>query len=462
MKPIVFCHHFSNLKSILKKQLLITIIASLFICTSCINTQVKVITKVTINSTSYDWERTYSRDYDTFTKTNSVFEILIKDLKAENIPVCLTMITSKKADNSFVLTNSNGVAELTISPYSETKLWISINNAHNQGCSNADEYYRPEYSSHGQDLDSKYDNITISENKSTINVDCKLWLDMKLINARYVIYKLILQMHSYDYAQVNTEIENIIGVKTIIGKQYPKSSELMRKRLLEIFEQTRLEVADDAFQQKEYDSALKIYNDIVENFPNSSSFNKERRDACQDLLQNKIACDSLLTVGNNISGNLTALQFFQSSLANMSPNNDCYNEIQACIDKLKYAIEREKEENEYEQRISKCKAILKKYGVDLSVTQVDIFANPFAYKGKFTALTCIVDKFESPTSAIMKAAQNFYADFQITPPKKVSVLNVIARVKGVKELINAYGAPVKVPYLEIVKILDCSISDLIE
>ena len=460
MKPIVFYSHSFNLKSRLKIFTHISIVF-LFICTA-VNAQVKVIAKITIQSFNNEMGGSIfaGSSIGAYSTKNSIFKILPNELKVKDIPVCLVM-TLGKQEYKFALTDSNGEVEFKLSPDPGTTLWISAN-ARSEECGNAIKYFRPEYTTYSKNFIEREVSIKILERKGTINVNCNLFYSGQLLETMNMVNKLIPQLSDLDFEQINSKIENIMGAKTFIGSQYPKSSELTRTRLLGTFEETRKKVADNAFKQKDYYLALKIYDDLLDNFPNSSAFNRtqERRDSCKIFVQNKIVCDSLMKIGNNISNNLTALEFFRSSLTNISSDNDCYYQIHAVIANIESAIESEKEKAEYDKRISNCKAILKRYNIDLSVTQVDIFANPFAYIGKYTALTCIVDRFETPTSAIMQAAKTFYADFQITPPKKVSTLDVIARVKGVKELINAYGAPVKVPYLEIVHILDCSISEL--
>jgi hypothetical protein len=171
-----------------------------------------------------------------------------------------------------------------------------------------------------------------------------------------------------------------------------------------------------------------------------------------DSLRGK--CDTIIINAGHISNYSKAIGFLKSSLTKIQNSDPCFERIQVKIEELNRAIQVQKQEEKYNRLVNEDKKALKRFKVDMEISQVDFFTNPFAFNGQNIFITCVVKKFETPTSAIMNAAEEFYADFKITPPKKFDALHLIVKVKGVTTLYNAFGTPIKVPHVDVVHILN--------
>lgn len=456
MKLIYCFHHYRCLKFRLKIFILVNII-SLFFFTN-LNAQARVFVRIIINGrdpqTNYQYAYRYAQNLNDYSNACAIFGFIPSELNLANIPICFSMAWGGMK-HEFALTDLNGAANIIVSsPEIGPPVFISANGGA-RGCEDAEKYVRAEYTNSTQEIDPGQLSRAINKG-DTLNFNFILFYNGRLITVWEQILQLTHLVSSMNYQAMSDSVGNILGTNTFIGVHYPKSSSLMRGRLWNFFEETREKEADEAFTQNRFDEALQIYSALLANFPEShyAEKDRQRQDSCQAFLRSKSMCDSLMNTGSQISDNSKALRFYRSALATILPTDPCHNEVQRKIESLETAIEYQKEELEYNRMKDADERAIKKFKVDRTVAQEDLFKNPFAFKGECILVTCGVYKFQTPTSAILEGGERFYADFKVPPPKKTTALYLIVRVKGVTTLVNAFGTPVEVPLVDVVHILN--------
>lgn len=388
-----------------------------------------------------------------YTNKDSIFQIVPQELKSldlDSIPVCVTMTFGQEIDNQSALTDANGVARFSHFPVCMSCSQI-VANADGK-CDGTAMQRKPEFDAYTGRLDAMR---SVWNRGDTVYVRL-VHDDWLLIKARAAVLELANRLGALDYISAVTRIDSAVGRNSALHEYYPKSCHVMRAKLLQVLEESKQEMADRAFAQDRYSDALPLYDSLLANFPDSpfTSANTQKKNSCLTFLRTKFVCDSLVNAGSSISNQPKALAFFRQILAKVAPTDPCYPTIQTKISGLESDIEQEKEQAAYHRLKVEDENAIKRFRVDRTVTQIDLFKNPFAFKGQCILMTCVVYKFETPTSAIMDGGQRFYARFKVTPPKKFSELYLIVRVEGVTTLLNAFGTPIKVPLVDVVHILN--------
>jgi hypothetical protein len=419
-----------------------------------------LVSTSTLNAQVYVHAQVY------FEQNDPIFKILYPEMRLSNIPVCAFTYwssTSNRDKSESALTDSTGTAKLKISAEEGTSLAVFVNGGETKTefCgSSASKNLRAEYRGTGQTIETQRVLEALWKHV-IIAVGIQLRYDGIILETQNAINELLSQVPSMPCDEINGQLEKLLGQNSTFGASYPLSSKAIKTQFLETVEGTKQKLAEEAFKKKQYELALRLYSDLVNNFAASPSLTNctERKNSCEFSIKKKSDCDSLMSKASLIADKSQAIRFLETSLAQISDSDPCRNTVQDKMQELQTGVESQKDEAEFARLKSQDEKALKKFNVDLTVTQLDFFSNPFAFKGKCLALTCIVKKFETPTSAIMEAANSFYADFKVATPKKFTTLNLIVKVKGVTTLINAFGAPMKVPRVDVVHILNNSPSN---
>jgi hypothetical protein len=396
-----------------------------------------------------------------FVQDDPIFEILYPEMRLSNIPLCAFTYwssTSNRDKSESALTDGEGMAKFKISAEEGTSLAVFVNGGETKKefCgSNEDKNLRQEYKGTGQTIETQrvleglWKHIVIS-------IGLQLRYDGILLETQNAIKQLVVQVPLLPCDEINGHLEMLVGQSSTFGTNYPQSSKAIKTKFLKAVEDTKQKLADEAFEKKQYEVAFRLYSELVSNFATSPLFANyiEQKNSCELSIKNKNTCDSLISNASLIADKSQAIHFLETSLAQISDADPCRNTVQDKMQELQMLIESEKEDAQFTRLKSQDEKALKKFKVDRDITQLDFFSNPFALKGKYIAISCVVVKFETPTSAIMESANRFYADFKVTPPKKFTTLNLIVKVKGVTTLLNAFGTPIKVPHVDVVYILN--------
>jgi len=413
-------------------------------------------------------------------EVSSVFAILDEEFDFSNIPICAMVPPESwngqtkdhwKAECKSALTDKNGSFEVTFSSFSSSynvQIILSVNGA-KEGqtlriCSPNDTMnLRKDIKGSTYHLINT-DFLGNGDFKThPVNIILYLTLNGELLQLQRQVDDLVSRIPSLRLTEILKQREDLLGDQTSFATRYPKSGAIIRDSILSIAEKSILGRADSAFDEKKFDSALTLYSELASLSPTSPeskvysskkeltliALSKERKD---DSLH--AYCDSLIAIADALPTKSKSIKFLESKRKGNTNANPYWQEIEERIQLLKSEIETEKNEAEFNREQRADLSALKKFKVDPDVTLMDFFSNPFALKGKYIAIRCIVVKFETPTSAIMEADKRFYADFIVTPPKKFEALDLIVKVKGVTTLINAFGTPIKVPYVDVVHILN--------
>ena len=386
-----------------------------------------------------------------------------------NIPVFVSSGWKGREKCVSALTDSNGMAEVSIfaTPADLPAGIVVMANEKPAGCGSSDKVLQEDYISEPERGSTYY----IRENdlvrgdripdpcEMTVHLTLFMKADPLLLKASQDINNIVPEITEAslpDFRAIESKINSLSGDGSMFALHYPQTSARIKSGLLKILELNKERMAEDAYDNERYSEALNFYEWLSEHFRNSSSIGtyKSRAISCETIIRNENVCDSLTKAGDNIADKSQQIKFFEASLTRISASDPCYGMIQQKIEGLKSDVENANNQAEEVRKQKEDDKALKTFNVDLSVTQPDLFSNAFAFKGKCIAIACTVFKFETPSSAIMDAMNRFYADWKIRPPKRFGALYLIVRVKGVKTLINAYGTPIKVPYVDVIHILN--------
>jgi hypothetical protein len=421
-----------------------------------------------------------------FNEVSPVFQIFSDEYDFSNIPICahayddrysnlnqqireaLNATPAKDQFEASVTTDKSGSFEVEISNGDFT--WVTV--SANGGTAKAQTCGSQKNLSVRQDLKGSAYNVYHNDflhygdyRSYPVTISLYVTLDGELLDLQKHIDDLIGQIPSSSLSETVRRLDEYTSNNTSFATRFPRSCNAVRDSILSIAQRKLLASADSTYQSKNYERAASLYSDLANLLPSSSSHNlfvSKRERTLQDLANQLVddslrtSCDSLIAVANAMPNKSKAIKFLDSKRKTVGESNPYWARVEERIENLKTEIESDKEETELNRQRQADAAALRKFNVDLTVTQLDFFSNPFAFKGKHIALTCIVKKFETPTSAIMEAANSFYADFKVSTPKKFTTLNLIVKVKGVTTVINAFGAPMKVPYVDVVHILNNS------
>jgi len=318
---------------------------------------------------------------------------------------------------------------------------VLINKAY-IGCEGGFQYY-----------DQLYE--TIRSNKFLIKINCPIIIAKELRE----LFNEICTLLNENY--INTPANEMINdFMTVINRNkeilimIPQYN--IKEKFINELERLKSKYAEDRFRNKEYHIACSKYEELVTNFPNSHNlgFLKSKRDSCVLIIQREMWCDSIMNKSNEITDKSEKLSFLISQREKVDINNGCWDRINTKINELNELIANEEKEAEQKHQLNEKKKIFQKYHVDEKISQADMFVNPFAFVGKCMIVNCVVSKFDSPNTAVMKGVDYFYADFKVQPPKKLKMLTLIVKVKGIKEVVNAYGTRVKIPLVDVLYILE--------
>lgn len=217
--------------------------------------------------------------------------------------------------------------------------------------------------------------------------------------------------------------------------------------------------ADLYLSSSNYDRAISLVEMVGATFPKYSDKGLTSRidrvkSVCKSALRERSIIDSLYEEAmafEDLNVRLDTL----SVIAERFSTSTYIDKIRAEIERSRLSIQQQLVESEEEQKRESYEKLLNSYSVDQSITFLDIQKNPYTYTGKRAILKMVLDKFDSPTTAIFKLGQyTFYCQFD--KPTKIDapyLVNAIVEVKGTTQLVNALGGVVKVPSLKILNIL---------
>lgn len=368
------------------------------------NWQFKVFVKLSIDAPEPYGQTNYNGEDNSFLLVGKIFRLIPQEALA-GIPVCLEL-SLHGSEYSFDLTDPSGTARIGISQNAislageDTSRWRMIANPRPELTQFARNHFRGDLTTSSHSFGAQLASA-VSSKKWSLIIPCHLYYAGDLLRAWENVHSLIERMPSLNHEEATSKISDIVGSRTALAQRYPRSCMLIRERLRRLY-----------------------------------------------------SCDSMIEKSSKVNNGATQLRYLRSLAARTSPDDPCYDEIAANIQRVQTSLKSKREEDRYERMEAEDKEAMKRFRVDKTITQVDLFKNPFAFEGQCMLMTCAVYKFETPTSAIMEGAERFYAHFKVTPPKKFSVLYLIIRVKGVTTLVNAFGTPIKVPLVDVVHILN--------
>ncbi|MEE9289053.1 MAG: hypothetical protein V3U69_05640 [Bacteroidota bacterium] len=296
---------------------------------------------------------------------------------------------------------------------------------------------------------------------NSINVELIVSYDGALLALQREVDALVNQLAVLTLAEITQRSQTLVGLESTFAAQYPKSSRLTRNTIMSIAERMKQRRADEAYQMKEFETALALYSDLVRFFPSSPSADKntERMSLGRLLLEQQQAYELVMKMVQAVPSRNKAIGILETYLTEMPRDNPFRSVVAEKIEQLRTDREARRiasgrREAERRRLRTDDAAALRQYDVDLSITQLDLLTNAFAYRDKHVAISCVIVKFETPTSAVMRGADIFYADFKVPPPTTSTLLNMIARVVGMTELTSADGTRSRVPHVEVVHILN--------
>ena len=279
-----------------------------------------------------------------------------------------------------------------------------------------------------------------------------------LLETKTKIETLLNNIPYLELATVMNSFNSVIDSQSIFSKKYPLSSKLIRSNFNNYVEQVKDVLALKDLQANKYQNALRSYEQLLTYFNNSHSLQYAYlRDSCMHLIRRKVEQDSLENLCNKIinksdeyADKTKAVNYLNSMLLSINGCSSCVESISQKISALQKEIEIEKERAEYNHEKTEDEKALERYEVDADYNQIDLFKNPFGLKGKYITIKCSVVKFTSSKSALMNGGETFYADFKVKPPIKYRALYLLVKVKGVTALVNDFGTPINVPYVDVV------------
>lgn len=389
---------------------------------------------------------------------DSLFTVLSNELTPVGVPVCAT--ASRGGAVATATTDASGASRLTISTveYGTTiRIFVNGGNSKSINCGSKDAVFRSDLTGAQSEFTLSGEILRAIDRHEALAINIKLHYDGLLLKAQEEITQLLKSMSSLTYSHLTSELDKILGPNSHVGKTYHSSSPLLIKRILQQYAKSLESQADDSFDREDYEKAYSLYLTLATNFPNSSSNSKniQRKLELESIFSRAQHCDSLMNQLQSIPNNSDRLKFLLTASPQLSTSDPCLEKL----DELRGELEKEIESDSILAEMSRLKSedekALKKFKVDKNASPMDFLTNPFAYKNKSLALSAVVEKFETPTSALMTyGTRTFYAVFKIPPPKKYNVLHLIVKVKGTTTVKNAYGTSVKVPHVDIVHILN--------
>lgn len=287
-------------------------------------------------------------------------------------------------------------------------------------------------------------------------------LEKETISLQKDIDYLLKQSGSMRYTEIVSSIDALVGESADFTKKYPQSSRRLKDRILVRARANILDKARGLVASEDYRNALVIYDHLIEDEENKDqqivaereNVNRQLRKQNEiDSLNAYVAAysDSLIAMARKMSNFARAIVFLRSE-RKKAPLAEIATRLDESIYFYENEAERQREEAE-EARLRTADAIaLKRFRVNMSVDAIDFFKNPFAFRNEHIILTCLVDRFVAPRSAFMNSLGQFHATFMVEPPKEFRRLHVIAKVKGVIDAVNSYGATIKIPSVDIVYI----------
>lgn len=399
---------------------------------------------------------------------SSVFHILDEEVDLSGIPICAYTPAYPRQDIGEVpayamsYTGKNGSFRLKVPGRGVRGIVVYANGGEDktEGCGSGRQIkFREDIKGSHTVFTSEY---LSHVKKGSISIVLAVNYDGSLVALQREIDNLVNQLPSLTLGEIVQRSETLIGLQSSFVTQYPRSSRVIKDSIMSVAERIKQRQADEAFQSKQLEAAYTLYSDLVKFFPSSPSAEKniERMSQGKLRVEQRQAYESLMTRVRRVTTTSRAIGMLESYFAQMSSYDPFRSRVQQEISKRRSRLraerkrESEKEGTRQERLIAQDAAALKRFDVDLSITQLDLFTNPLGYRGKHIAVNCTVVRFETSKSAVMRGADIFYADFNVSPPKKTTRLNIIARIKGLTEIINADGTRSTVPYVEVVHLLN--------
>ena len=407
------------------------------------------------------------QDVDTL-DVSSVFAILNEEFDFSNIPICARINSSNEYRKA--VSDKRGSFEIEFSTRNNLDVALSANGGANKTpICDPDDTLKLREDVKGLTYNIPHNEFQVDAEDKPIAARITLYitLDGELYRLQKRVDELFSSLPNLQFTDIVRQTNDLLGDQTSFAIRFPKSRAIIRGSILSIAEKSTLAKADSCFKENNFEFALALYSDLARLLPTSPDSNLyafKKAVTLRELSEqrkndsNRAYCDSLITIAGTLPNKSKSIQFLESKRKALIGTNRYWQEIETRIELLKSEIEAEKKAESEEAEINRQRradlSALKKFKVDLDVALEDFFINPFALKGKYIAIRCIVVNFETPTSAIMESDKRFYADFKVTPPKKFATLNLIVKVKGATTLINAFGTPIKVPYVDVVHILN--------
>lgn len=373
-----------------------------------------------------------------------VFQINKNEISIKNIPLLLyTQWTNKKMESVVQsLTDYNGKAIMQIVPEAGQTIIIEVNSG---------ERKNPELNIFRRLVGDQAVSTHASLKEINLDIEVFLFFDGIALQAKKNIDILLLEI-------INTSI-TCSEIITYLNKKlhkdflslYPISAKEIQQRFLSLLESERRFIADNKYNLGDYTNARLIYEDLKLNFATSSfiEYYKHREDMSNIVIRDRKLCDSLFQLEDKISDNYKKIEFLNVQMNPLYLTDECVANIKTRIEDVQIMIAHSKKEEERNKMIEADANALKKYKVDLTYNQADFFANPFAFMNQNVYVTCIVEKFENNHQAIMRGSDYFYANYKIKPPKKLDILYLIVKVRGMTTINNIHGK-IKVPLVDVV------------
>jgi hypothetical protein len=172
----------------------------------------------------------------------------------------------------------------------------------------------------------------------------------------------------------------------------------------------------------------------------------------KDLLFEYVVINKVCDSDGDIRGNVSQLKKYLQVCKDFEKNygDDSYLAQKLTI--LKRRIELDLQDKMEQESFNE---ILKKYNVKVDTPEKFLYVlkNPYAYQGDYILVRAVVERFDSPKTAIMRLVEDFFATFDVKIPKEMPpVVTMIAKVEGTLPGVTVLGVTREFLHVRVVYI----------
>jgi|GEM_PF-4457274 len=174
----------------------------------------------------------------------------------------------------------------------------------------------------------------------------------------------------------------------------------------------------------------------------------------KDLLFEYVVINKVCDSNGNIRGNVSELKKYLQVCKDFEEDYGDDSYVAQKLITLRRKVELNLEDKMEQESFNE---ILKKYNVQVDTPErfLYVLKNPYAYRGDYILVRAVVKRFDSPKTAIMRHAEDFFATFDVKIPKDMPpAITMIAKVEGTIPGITVLGVTREFLYVRVVYIRD--------